>query len=109
TADCSGDPLATDTENLTKNQDGSYSASSTPYTTDTVTTYHWISEDHTTELHKPYDVACRHVLENSTVNKAQPSIVTSADTNVTVAAPISDSAPVSPGYDPPSLHDALPI
>jgi uncharacterized protein affecting Mg2+/Co2+ transport len=99
-SECDGPPVATSTKTLTDNGDGTFSATSDPYTTDTVGDYHWIATYLGNASDTSVNGACGDEGETSHVNKAKPTLSTQASATTELGHPISDTAHLSGGYHP---------
>jgi uncharacterized repeat protein (TIGR01451 family) len=99
-SECGDDPVFTDTQTLSDNGDGTFSATSGAYTTTEVGDYHWVATYLGNDSDNSVAGECGDDGETSTVNPAQPQISTQASATVTLGHAIHDTAHVSGGYHP---------
>jgi uncharacterized repeat protein (TIGR01451 family) len=94
--DCSA--AAVNTTSVSVSGNDSYGPVS--FTPDTAGTYHWIASYAGDANNNPATGACGDDGENDTVNKASPTISTSAAETVTLGGAIHDSATLAGGTNP---------
>src|SRR5207244_522756 len=95
-ATCSGS--ATSTGSATVSGNGSYTSSA--MTENVAGTYRWIASYSGDANNDGFTTQCNEAGETSTVNKASPSITTSATATATAGGTIQDTASLSGGTSP---------
>jgi uncharacterized repeat protein (TIGR01451 family) len=96
---CDDTPVYTDTQTLTDNGNGTFSATSGTYTTTSAGDYHWIASYLGNASDKAVAGNCGDDGETSHVDKANPAITTVASAATDLGHAIHDTAHVS-GYSP---------
>src|SRR5438552_2883210 len=113
--------MATSAGSATVSGNGSYSSSAV--TENVAGTYRWIASYSGDTNNNGFTTTCNEAGETSTINKASPTMTSSATATQTAGGTIQDTATLSGGTsptctisfsiyapnDPRSLHDALPI
>jgi hypothetical protein len=97
-ATCTGTPIFTSTVPVNAGN-GSYT--SAPFTPTTPGTYRWIASYSGDANNLAATTACNDAGEQTTVDRAAPTIVTQASGPVTLSQPISDTATLSGGVPTP--------
>src|SRR5205807_1160052 len=91
-------PLTPAPTSATVNGVGNYDSGN--FTTAAVGDYRWIARESCSASNNSVDTACNDAGESSTVDKATPTLTTTASGPVTVGAAIHDTAHLTGGFAP---------